>query len=96
MRSTFAAPLAVALLLALLAVLVGCDAPYIKPYADEFRNQYGWNEERTLSSGWIPSRSISPDPAYCYRTLASADCYAEAEPAREKPRLIGGTGPAPE
>ena len=34
MRSTFAAPLAVALILALLAVLVGCDAPYVKPYAD--------------------------------------------------------------
>jgi hypothetical protein len=96
MRTTFAAPLVVALMIATLLALAGCDAPYVKPYVDQFRDQYGWNEERTLASGWIPPRDITPDPAYCYRTLATPDCYTEAEPKREKPRLIGSTGPSPE
>jgi hypothetical protein len=94
MRTTFAAPLAVALILALLAMLAGCDAPYVRQYTDAFRDKYGWTEERTLSEGWIPSRNIPPEPAYCYRTLADADCYVEAEPPHEDPRLIGSYGQA--
>lgn len=89
MRTTFAVPLAVALILAMLTLLAGCDAPYVREYSDRFRNEYGWSEARTLSEGWIPSRNIPPDPAYCYRTLADADCYATAQPPREDPRLLG-------
>ena len=76
------------LVLALTALaLAGCeDAP--------FRLQNGWTEERVLSYTWLTPRSIPPEPAYCYKTLAQADCYTRPQP-RYATRLEGYLGPQP-
>jgi hypothetical protein len=74
--------------LALLAVgLAACEnAP--------FRMEYGWTEDRALAYTWIPPRQESPEPAYCYRTLALPDCYQRPQP-RQATRLVGFIGPEP-
>ena len=74
--------------LALIALgLVGCEEL-------PFRLEYGWTEQRVLANGWIPPRPENPEPAYCYRTLAQADCYRRPLP-REATRLVGFIGPEP-
>jgi hypothetical protein len=89
MRSIVCAPLVAALLLATLALLAGCDLPYFQ----EFQQKYAFTEEKELSKGWIVGAEVPPEPIYCYRTLAEADCYTAAEPQRERGRLIGMFAP---
>ena len=87
MRLTFVGPLAAALLLSMLAVLAGCDYP--DPEFQRFQRKFGWTEARVLASGWIPPRDLPADPAWCYHTLATPDCYVAPLPPGEHPRLIG-------
>lgn len=84
-RSTVCAPLVVAFVLAMLALLAGCDLPYF----EQFQQKYATTEERELRRGWLVGKEIPPPPIYCYHTLALPDCYDAAEPPREHGRLIG-------
>ena len=59
-----------------------------------FRLEYGWTEDRALAYTWIPPRAESPEPAYCYRTLAQTDCFRRPQP-RQATRLVGFIGPEP-
>lgn len=86
-RSTFAGPLAVTLLLAMLTTIAGCDYP--DPAFQAFQQRFVWTEDRALAAGWIPPRRDLPvEPAYCYHTIGKPDCYREPAPEGEEPRLI--------
>jgi hypothetical protein len=68
-------------------ILGGCEGT-------AFQVQYGWNEERALAYTWMTPRPITPEPAYCYRTLAEPDCFRRPQP-RQATRLVGYIGPEP-
>ena len=41
-----------------------------------------------LRDGWLDAREVRLEPVFCYRTIADADCYREAQ-VSEYNRLIG-------
>lgn len=47
----------------------------------------------TLGAG-LSACTASPEPVYCYRTLAQADCYGAPQPGQGY-RLLGYFGPPP-
>jgi hypothetical protein len=75
-------------LIALITLLAGCNA---------FQNRAEFGAPQSRWPANLPSRVAAdapppPIPAqYCYRTLASVDCYTEAKPDR----LTGYTGVYP-
>ena len=74
----------IALLLATAALLGGCTVVMM----EEVRERYGWTEESMLRDGWLDARKARVEPIFCYRTIADADCYREAQ-VGERNRLIG-------
>lgn len=76
--------------LAAAALLGGCAWSNGPTFGDgaTFQEKYGWNEERMLRHGWLPTRNITPPAIYCYRTLATPECYPAPQDGEEL-RLIG-------
>ncbi len=79
--------------LAVLALTGGCawnDGPVFGD-GETFQEKYGWTEARMLRHGWLEARNIAPSPVYCYRTIATPDCYRTPQKGEEG-RLIGFFG----
>ncbi len=64
---------------AALIFLAGCENPYLK----QFRDEFGWNEARMVSDGWLKARPIPVEPSYCYETIGQTDCFREARKGQE-------------
>ena len=82
-------PLLPSSLLALSLLLGGCNAWQTR--AEFAPPQSRWNSSDTSSAG----RNDPPPPIpaqYCYRTLATVDCFTEAKPDR----VTGFTGLYPD
>lgn len=77
MAQRYQTHLRIGLLVCALIFLGGCENPYIK----RLKTEFGWNEERMLSDGWLKGRRIPTQPVYCYETLADADCFLEPRKA---------------
>ena len=69
---------------AALVVLAGCENPYL----EQFREEFGWNEARMVSDGWLKPRQIPVAPTYCYETIGYPDCFRDVRKTEEY-RLIG-------
>jgi hypothetical protein len=65
--------------------LTGCENPYMQ----QFRQEFGWNEARMVSDGWLKGRQIPVEATYCYETIAQSDCFVVARKGEEY-RLING------
>ena len=65
-------------------MLAGCENPYL----EQFREEFGWNEARMVSDGWLKPRQIPVEPTYCYETIGHSDCFRVARKGQEY-RLIG-------
>lgn len=74
----------IALLITTAALLGGCTVVLMQ----EVKKNYGWTEESMLRDGWLDAREVRLEPVFCYRTIADADCYREAQ-VGERNRLIG-------
>lgn len=84
MRPRYRIAVKIAGIAATLVILSGCENPYLQQFHEEF----GWNEARMVSNGWLKARDIPVEPTYCYTTLADTDCYRVAQKSEEY-RLIG-------
>ena len=73
-------------LVAALIALSGCENPYLQ----QFKEEFGWNEARMVSYGWLKGRDIPTEHTYCYQTLGTSDCYRVAKEGEEH-RLITRT-----
>ena len=69
--------------LAGLVFLSACENPYIV----EFREEFGWTEERAVKDGWLESRKIAPPDIWCYGTIGQADCFEKPDHTEEH-RLV--------
>ena len=86
MKNRLRTPVRICAVAMAMAMLAGCDNPYVKQLKDEF----GWTESRMLQDGWLKTYPIAQPDVYCYHTLAGPDCYSE--PKRDqKDRLINAT-----
>lgn len=85
------------LLLAALALLSGCESPMFEDTIldkDYIARQLP-SEEKVLSSTFFEPRPTGVVQTYCYKTLASVDCYSQPH-GEERYRLNGYFGPAPD
>ncbi len=78
--------------LAALALTAGCsafDATVDAASSDgpSFYERHGWTEERMLRHGWLEPRKYASPAIYCYRTIASPECYRAPQMDQEQ-RLI--------
>lgn len=80
--------------LAALVLLGGCETAIDVATGDSvtFQEKFGWTEERMLRHGWLEARYRAPPAIYCYRTLATPECY-RAPQVGEEGRLIGFFAP---
>ncbi len=87
MRSAVFAGLALA--------LAGCaDAEALHGGLNPLQEAFGWNAEKLARVNWLAPLPYTPEPRYCYRTLAAADCYVRPQPDATN-RLVGYAGPPP-
>jgi hypothetical protein len=73
----------IALLLALMVCLSGCDSQV----RDKIKDMIGASKK--------PSATIATEPLYCYRTIGTVNCYTEPLKGQEANRLIGYGGTSP-
>ncbi len=84
-----------AALVCLALALAACaDTEELRKGLNPIQDAFGWNEEKLLRSSTLAPLPYTPEPRYCYRTLAHPDCYLRPQPHAEE-RLIGAIGPAP-
>ena len=73
----------IALLLALMICLSGCDSQV----RDKIKDMIGASKK--------PSATVATEPLYCYRTIGTVNCYTEPLKGQEANRLIGYGGTSP-
>ncbi len=78
--------------LAALALTGGCSAfdatiDVASPDGPTFYERHGWTEERMLRKGWLEPRKFASSAIYCYRTIATPECY-RAPQVNQEQRLI--------
>ena len=73
----------IALLLALMVCLNGCDSQV----RDKIKDMIGASKK--------PSATVATEPLYCYRTIGTVNCYTEPLKGQEANRLIGYGGTSP-
>ena len=73
----------IALLLALMVCLSGCDSQV----RDKIKDMIGASKK--------PSATVATEPLYCYRTIGTVNCYTEPLKEQEANRLIGYGGTSP-
>ena len=66
-----------------LVFLSACENPYIV----QFKEEFGWTEERAVKDGWLESRKIAPPDIWCYETIGQADCFEKPDET-EGSRLV--------
>lgn len=63
--------------------LSACENPYLV----QFKEEFGWTEEKAAKDGWLESRKIVPPNIWCYETIGKADCFEKPDET-EKHRLV--------
>ncbi len=75
--------------------LAGCDIGLpLRTGLNPVQEAFGWNAEKVMRDSWLAPLPYRPEPRYCYRTLAEADCFLRPQPHAAE-RLVGYVGPPP-
>lgn len=85
------------LCLAALVLLSGCESPMFEDtiFDKNYIARQLPSEEKVLRDVSFEPRPTGVVQTYCYKTLASVDCYSQPH-SEERYRLNGYFGPAPD